>query len=134
MPAAEQQSPFGSWNDRDAYALFPSVRLHSVGGDQVLLCRVQYEPATHVRHHSHEHTEQVMYVLEGDVTLEVEGEKRAMVPGDVAVVNRGREHALWSVGGCVFIEALAPVPLDHVGDPAHDLVLGQDGGRGHVER
>jgi hypothetical protein len=33
-----------------------------------------------------------------------------------------------------FFEALAPVPLDHVEDPARDLVLGDKGGEGHVER
>jgi hypothetical protein len=51
MPNTAPQSAFGSWNDRDGYALFPSVRLHSFGGDQVLLCRVVYEPGAHVRRH-----------------------------------------------------------------------------------
>jgi hypothetical protein len=32
------------------------------------------------------------------------------------------------------MEALAPVPLDHVPDRGLDLVLGPDGGSGHVER
>lgn len=50
------------------------------------------------------------------------------------VVNRGLEHELHSAGGCTFIEALAPVPLDHVPDRRRDLVLGPDGGSGHVER
>jgi len=35
---------------------------------------------------------------------------------DVASSNRGLEHELHSEGGCAFFEALAPVPLDHVGD------------------
>ena len=33
-----------------------------------------------------------------------------------------------------FMEALAPVPLDHVPDTALDLVLGPDGGSQHVEK
>ena len=134
MPEATPDSAFDSWNGREPYRLFPQVLLHSIGGDQVLLCRVSYEPHTHVRRHSHEHTEQVMVVLEGDVTMDVEGEKRRMEPGDVAVVNRGREHELWSESGCVFIEALAPVALDHVGDRERDLRVGADQGRTHVER
>jgi hypothetical protein len=36
--------------------------------------------------------------------------------------------------GSQFIEALAPVPLDHVPDRDRDLVLGPNGGSGHVER
>ena len=134
MAEAESGSAFDSWNGREPYRLFPQVTLHSIGGDQVLLCRVSYEPDTHVRRHAHEHTEQVMLVLDGDVTVDVEGEKRRLEAGDVAVVNRGREHELWSESGCVFVEALAPVALDHVGDHDRDLRTGADEGRGHVER
>jgi quercetin dioxygenase-like cupin family protein len=61
-------------------------------------------------------------------------ETRRVGAGDVVVVTRGVEHELYSEGGCVFFEALAPVPLDHVGDPELDLVAGPDGGSGHVAR
>ena len=43
-------------------------------------------------------------------------------------------HKLYSEGGVTFIEALAPVPLDHVPDTTRDLVLGPDGGSQHVEK
>ena len=84
--------------------------------------------------HAHEHTEQVMVISEGDVTMTVGEESRTLGAGDVVVVNRGVEHELRSEGGCTFFEALSPVPLDHVGDRERDLVLGPDGGRLHVER
>jgi quercetin dioxygenase-like cupin family protein len=118
----------------EPFAIFPGVRLHAIGGEQVLLCRVSYEPGTVVSRHAHEETEQVMLILEGDMTMTVESETRALTPGDVVVVNRGVEHELRSEAGCTFFEALAPVPLDHVGDPERDLVLGPDGGTLHVER
>jgi quercetin dioxygenase-like cupin family protein len=95
---------------------------------------VRYEPGTTVARHAHEHTEQVMVIVEGDVTMTVGEETRALGAGDVAVINPGIEHELRSEGGVTFFEALAPVPLDHVGDPEQDLVLGPNGGRGHVER
>ena len=93
-----------------------------------------YEPGTTVRRHAHEHTEQVMFVVDGDVTMAVGDETKVLGPGDVVVVNRGREHELRSEGGCTFFEALAPVALDHVEDRERDLVLGADGGKLHVER
>jgi hypothetical protein len=52
----------------------------------------------------------------------------------VVVVNRGVNHRLYSEHGVTFMEALAPVPLDHVPDKDVDLVLGPDGGATHVER
>jgi len=131
---AVTDSPFRDWSGREPLSLFPRVKMHSIGGEQVLLCRVRYEPGAHVPRHSHEHTEQVMYVLDGELEMTVGSETRTLREGDVVVVNRGIEHELRSDGGCAFFEALAPVPLDHVGDRERDLVLGPDRGRLHVER
>ena len=110
------------------------MRLHAIGGEQVLLCRVSYEPGTTVARHAHEHTEQLMAIVEGEVEVTIGDESRVLGAGDVAVVNRGVEHELRSEGGCVFFEALAPVPLDHVESRRRDLVLGPDGGSRHVDR
>jgi quercetin dioxygenase-like cupin family protein len=108
------------------------VHIHAAGGDQVLVCRVTYEPGFGVGLHAHEHTEQVMLILEGELTMTVAGETRELAPGDVVVVNRGVEHELRSENGVTFIEALSPVPLDHVPDRERDLVLGDLAGSQHV--
>jgi quercetin dioxygenase-like cupin family protein len=127
-------SAFGSWNGVEPWSIFPTVTLHAAGGDQVLLCRVVYAPGTTVRRHSHEATEQVMWIVEGAMTMTVEDETRELAAGDTVVVNRGVEHELRSPDGVTFIEALAPVPLDHVPDVERDLVLGDLAGSLHVER
>ena len=127
-------SPFGTFEGTDPYEFVPGVRLRAVGGEQVLLCKVSYEPGKQVTRHSHEHTEQVMLILDGEVTMTIEDETRTLKAGDTVVVNRGLEHELHSEGGVTFMEALSPVPLDHVPDKNRDLVLGPDGGAGHVER
>jgi quercetin dioxygenase-like cupin family protein len=108
--------------------------LNAIGGDQVLMCRVTYEPGFGVGLHAHKHTEQLMLILDGELTMTVAGETRAMRPGDVVVVNRGVEHEVRSETGVTFIEALSPVPLDHVGDAERDLVLGDLAGALHVDR
>ena len=126
-------SPFGSWNGLEPHEIHEGVRLHAIGGDQVLLCRVQYEPGKQVIRHAHEHSEQLMAVIEGSVRMTIGDESRELGPGDVVCVNRGVEHELYSEGGVTFFEALAPVPLDHVPDRQRDLVLA-DGGATHVER
>jgi len=110
------------------------VHLRSIGGEQVLLCEVKYDPGKQVRRHAHDQTEQVMIIAEGDVTMTIGDEAKRLTAGDVVVVNRGIEHELYSEHGVRFFEALAPVPLDHVPDRERDLVLGPDGGVTHVER
>ena len=132
--AAQEVSPFRTWNGVDAYELFPGVRLHAIGGEQVLLCRVNYEPGKTVERHAHAQTEQVMVIVDGEVEITIGEETRTLRAGDVCVMNRGVEHELHSEGGVTFFEALAPVPLDHVPDRERDLVLGPDGGSQHVQR
>ena len=127
-------SPFRTFNGVEPHPIFEGVGLHGIAGDQVFLGRVTYAPGTTVRRHSHEHTEQAMLVLEGSLLMTIGDESRELRAGDVCIVNRGIEHELHSAGGVTFIEALAPVPLDHIGDRARDLVLGDLNGSLHVER
>jgi quercetin dioxygenase-like cupin family protein len=128
-----EPSSFRTWNGRDSWEFVDGVRIHAIGGEQVLLCRVRYEPGKQVPWHVHEDTEQVMFILDGAVEMTVEDETATLTAGDVAVVNRGLRHRLFSEGGVTFMEALAPVPLDHVPDRDRDLVLGADRGAHHVE-
>jgi len=129
---ASAASPFRTWTGRDAFEFVDGVRLHAIGGEQLLLCRVEYAPGKQVPWHKHDDTEQVMFILDGEVEMTIEDDTTTLGPGDVVVVNRGLNHKLYSEGGVTFMEALAPVPLDHVPDKTLDLVLGPDGGSQHV--
>jgi quercetin dioxygenase-like cupin family protein len=127
-------SPYRTWNGRDAWEFVDGVHLHAIGGEQVLLLRVTYAPGKRVPWHAHEDSEQVMVILEGEVDMTIEEESATLKAGDVIVVNRGLHHKLYSEGGVTFMEALAPVPLDHVPDKTRDLVLGVDAGAQHVAK
>ena len=127
-------SAFRTWNGVERHTLFPGVTLHAIGGEQALMCHVVYSAGTTVARHAHPDSEQLMWIVEGDVTMTVGDETKRLGAGDVVVVNRGVEHELHSEGGMTFVEALAPVPRDHVPNPERDLVLGEQGDSLHVER
>lgn len=118
----------------DRHTLFPGVAIHAIGGEQVMICHVVYEPGTTVRRHSHPTAEQVMWIVEGDVTMTVGEETKTLGAGDVVVVNCGVEHELSTEGGMTFVEALAPVLRDHIPDAERDLVLGAQGDSLHADR
>src|SRR3954464_9378163 len=128
-----ESSPFKTWNGVESFEFVDGVRLHAVGGDQLLPCRGVCEPGKQVPRHAHEHSEQLMAVVDGSVTMTIGDETRELGPGDAVCVNSGVEHSLYSKGGVTFFEALAPVPLDHVPDRDRDLVLAE-GGATHVAR
>ena len=108
--------------------------LRAIGGEQVMLCHVTYAPGTTVRRHSHETAEQVMWIVDGAVTMTIGDETRELVADDVVVVNPGIEHELVSGVGVTFVEALAPVLRDHLPDAERDLVLGAQGDSLHADR
>jgi quercetin dioxygenase-like cupin family protein len=130
----EVSSPFRTWNGVEAHELYPGVEVHAIGGEQALMCRVRYAPGKQVPRHAHPESEQLMAVVSGEVTVTIGDETRTLRAGDLAVVNRGVEHELYSERGVEFFETLAPVTLDHVPDRERDLVLGPEGGALHVER
>ena len=117
----------------ERHTLFPGVAIHAIGGEQVMLCHVVYEPGTTVRRHSHPTAEQVMWIVDGSVTMTIGDETKQLGAGDVVVVNPGIEHELHSESGMTFVEALAPVLRDHVPDAERDLVLGAQGDSLHAE-
>ena len=85
----------------DAHELFEGVHLRAIGGEQVVLCRVRYEPGKTVLRHAHPQSEQVMAIVDGEVTMTIGDETRTLRAGDVAVVNRGVEHELHSEHGLI---------------------------------
>ena len=119
----------------EPFPIFPGVGLHPIAGDQVFLGRVTYEPGTTVKRHSHEHTEQAMLDPRGladddDRRRDARDAGRATPASSTAASST----SCYSEHGVTFIEALAPVPLDHIGDRERDLVLGDLNGSLHVER
>lgn len=54
--------------------------------------------------HFHPLKEETFQVLHGDLTVNVDGHTRALVPGDVCLVMPGVWHSFWTDGGCVVEE------------------------------
>jgi hypothetical protein len=113
-------SPFRTWDAVDRHILFPGVAICVIGGEQVMLCHLTYEPSTTVRRHSHPTAKQVVWIVRGDVTMTIGDETKTLGARDVVVCT-------------TFVEALAPVLRDHVPDAKRNLVLGEQGGLLHAE-
>ena len=106
---SEETGPFRTWNGVEKFELFPGVSLHAIGGEQALVCRVTYAPGTTVSRHLHEHSEQVVILLDGDLTFTIGEHTRRMGPGDTAVVNKGVLHGVALRGGLRIHRSPVPV-------------------------
>lgn len=48
--------------------------------------------------HFHPSQDERFEVLEGELTVELDGETRTLAPGDVVAVPRGAVHSMWNAG------------------------------------
>ncbi len=127
-------SGFSTWNGVDSCEFVDGVRLHAIGGDQVLLCRVQYEPGKQVPRHAHEHTEQLMAVDRGQRDDDDRRrDARARAPATSCASTAASSTSCTPRAASRSSRRSPRVPLDHVPDRERDLVLAE-GGRTHVER
>jgi quercetin dioxygenase-like cupin family protein len=63
-----------------------------VSGERALVSFARYEPNTVVPRHAHEE-EQFTFVLEGELEFELDGDRRLLRPGTVAVIPPFVPHA-----------------------------------------
>ena len=81
--------------------------------EEMMLVEVIFETGAVGNDHSHEHT-QISYVLSGEFTYHIEGEARAMLPGDSIVGDGGRVHGCTCVKAGVLLDVFAPMRKDFV--------------------
>jgi|SRR5690606_17052682 len=77
-------------------------------------------PGERIAEHYHPYSEEFLYVVNGTLTLDLDGEPRRLRPGDAVLIPPGTRHRLRNLGAapvrCVFhLGPLAPRPeLGHV--------------------
>jgi mannose-6-phosphate isomerase-like protein (cupin superfamily) len=74
------------------------------------LAEATLEPGRSTRAHHHPRTEELYVVLEGSGEMEVEGERRAVGPGDAVLIPPGARHRITAVaeGPLRFLCCCAP--------------------------
>ena len=62
------------------------------------LAEIRHSPGTTSREHYHTQAEEVYFVVEGRGEIRIDGETRAIGPGDVVEIVPGQRHKLWQRG------------------------------------
>ncbi len=74
------------------------------------LAEARLYPGRHTERHAHPASEEIYYVLEGAGRIEIDGERRAIGPGDAVLIPPGARHQAWNTGpdDLVFLCLCAP--------------------------
>jgi unsaturated pyranuronate lyase len=98
--------------DATAHELVPGVSMRPLFGEGAMLNLLEFEPGARVQAHSHPH-EQLGYVVEGELVLEIAGVQHLLRPGDAYQIPGGTEHAAWADERCVVLDVFQPVREDY---------------------
>jgi unsaturated pyranuronate lyase len=95
------------------HELAPGVTMRPLFGEGAMLNLLEFAPDARVPVHDHSH-EQLGYVLEGELVLEIDGVEHLLGAGDAYRIAGGTQHAAWSYGPCVVLDVFAPVREDYL--------------------
>jgi quercetin dioxygenase-like cupin family protein len=112
-PGAAGRSPkSATWVRRSEVPPFspaPGIQVQPVIGESLMTCWIAMEPGAVVVEHSHVN-EQLGVVVEGSVTLTVEGEARELVVGDAYLVPSDLVHSgVAGADGVLLVETFVPI-------------------------
>jgi quercetin dioxygenase-like cupin family protein len=86
----------------------PGLGFRPVLGQKAMANFVTFEPGSTAPRHVHEE-EQIVIVLDGEFTFDLDGDVRTMRKGDVAVIPSWVPHAAWTTDTrCVEVDLFAP--------------------------
>jgi unsaturated pyranuronate lyase len=92
----------------DPVEFLPGLGFRPVLGQRALVNFVSFQPGTEAPRHVHEE-EQIVIVLDGEFTFDLDGDVRTMRPGDVAVVPSWVPHGAWTTDShCLEIDVFTP--------------------------
>jgi quercetin dioxygenase-like cupin family protein len=86
----------------------PGLTFRPVLGEGVLTNFVQFTPGTEAPRHVHEE-EQIVIVLDGEMSFDLDGDVRTMRKGDVAVIPAWVPHGAWTTDtSCLEVDVFCP--------------------------
>lgn len=100
--------PFIPLQSIDNKELLPGFRGRFIHTEQMTFAYWDIAAGSELPSHSHFH-EQVANVLEGQFELIVEGERRILTPGEVAVIPSNAIHSGKAITDCRILDVFAPV-------------------------
>jgi len=92
---------------KPAYVFEGIARRTLAWGEKVMVIQNTFSPGSGVPEHAHNH-EQISYVVEGNLLVNIEGTTYTLNPGDSLLMPSNQSHSASAPKGAVVIEAFAP--------------------------
>ncbi len=84
-----------------------------IHGDKIMLAEIRLKKGAVVPEHTHE-SEQISWIIEGELLFELEGEKIAVGEGEVLVIPSGVPHKATALQDTLDIDLFSPIRRDWI--------------------
>ena len=108
----EAKTTLYKWDDMPKEQVTDLLDRRLITGDRMMLAHVYMKKGCIVPKHSHEN-EQITYILEGQLDMEINGQPYSLSPGMVHVIGSNVPHGAVAVTDCKVIDAFNPVREDY---------------------
>ena len=99
---------FYNLNSINEVTLVEGISARFVTGSRIMFSFVRLAPGAIMPDHHHPH-EQLGYVVEGSMVLNLAGDERTLQPGDAYTIPGGVTHrAVGGPNGCLVLDAFSP--------------------------
>jgi quercetin dioxygenase-like cupin family protein len=108
----EGEMPYINLSDLEIKEPFPGFRGYFVHTENMTFAYWTVKAESSLSAHTHEH-EQVVNVTDGEFELTIDGKKKILKPGEVAVVPSNAHHAGRAITDCKIIDVFYPIREDY---------------------
>jgi quercetin dioxygenase-like cupin family protein len=100
-------------SDVEPVEMVPGVWRRTLSwGERLMVCQVTLEEGTVVPAHRHPH-EQITYVIEGALSMEVEGQTHVLRAGDSLLFPSDMEHGATALQRTLVVDTFSPPREDY---------------------
>jgi quercetin dioxygenase-like cupin family protein len=94
------------------YQIWNGAVARAVNGERITMAVIDLEPDLDVPEHNHEN-EQLGFVIEGEITMVIDGDSRTLGPGETYAIRSNVPHsARTGPNGATVVDVFAPIRED----------------------
>lgn len=105
------------WDEVKSEKLSETISRKFIHGEKVMVAEIKLKKGTVVPEHHHE-SEQVTWILDGELMFEINGKKINVKAGEVLVIPSNTPHKATAVEDTVDMDLFSPI--------RHDWITGDD--------
>ncbi|AKA48331.1 cupin [uncultured archaeon] len=102
-----------SWDGVESEQLSETISRKFIHGEKVMVAEIRLKKGTVVPEHHHE-SEQVTWIMKGELIFEIDGKEISVKAGEVLVIPSNKPHKATAVEDTIDMDLFSPIRQDWI--------------------